>query len=101
MEIYTKHYEDKSIVTIDKKNLIGVEAETFQSMIQASIDKGSKTISVNLSKVEYISSWGIGLLVHAYTTCKNKNVIFNIEGVHQQVMNVLSQVKLTEIFNII
>jgi anti-anti-sigma factor len=101
MEISAKHSQDKSIITIDKRNLIGVEGETFQNLIQASIDKGSKTIYVDLSKVEYISSWGIGLLVHAYTSCQNKNVTFNIENINEQVMNVLSQLKLTEIFNII
>ena len=100
MEISAKYDKDKSIIFINKKSLIGVEGEEFQNQIQNSIDKGSRNITVNLSHVDYVSSWGIGLLVHAYTSCHNKNVIFNIEGVNEQVKNVLSQLKLTEIFNI-
>jgi anti-sigma B factor antagonist len=101
MEIYVKHNEDKSTIVIDKNKLIGIENETLHNLIQDSVDKGSKNISIDLSKVEYISSWGIGLLVHAYTTCHNKNINFSISGVNQQVANILNQLKLTTLFNIV
>ncbi len=101
MEISAKYDKDKSIIFIDKKSLIGVEGEEFQNLVQNSIDKGSKSITVDLSNVEYMSSWGIGLLVHAYTSCHHKNVSFGLEGVNEQVKNVLGQLKLTEIFDII
>jgi len=100
MEIRVEHIKDLSKIIIGKDKLIGSENETFQNLVQESIDKGSKNISIDLSKVEFISSWGIGLLVHAYTTCINRNVNFNLEGVNEQVMNVLNQLKLTRLFNI-
>ena len=101
MEIRVEHSKDKSKIIIDKNKLIGSENETFQNLVQESIDKGSKNITIDLSKVEFISSWGIGLLVHAYTTCINRNINFNLEGLNEQVMNVLSQLKLTKLFNIV
>ncbi|MEJ2102942.1 MAG: STAS domain-containing protein [Ignavibacteriaceae bacterium] len=100
MEIHVEHSQDKSKIIIDKNKLIGAENESFQSLVQESIDKGSKSVSIDLSKVEFISSWGIGLLVHAYTSCINKNINFQLEGVNEQVMNVLNQLKLTRLFNI-
>lgn len=100
MEIYASDNQDNTIITIDNDKLIGVESEAFQSVVQSSIDKGCKNISIDLSKVEYISSWGIGLLVHAYTSCHNKNIGFSVKGVNSQVMNVLNQLKLTQLFNI-
>ena len=100
MEIYASDNQDNTIITIDNDKLIGVESEAFQSVVQSSIDKGCKNISIDLSKVEYISSWGIGLLVQAYTSCHNKNIGFSIQGVNSQVMNVLNQLKLTQLFNI-
>lgn len=101
MDIQVEHSQDKSKIIINKNKLIGAENESFQNLVQESIDKGSKSISIDLSKVEFISSWGIGLLVHAYTTCITRNVSFNLEGVNEQVMNVLSQLKLTRLFNIV
>jgi anti-sigma B factor antagonist len=100
MEINAKHNDNKSVITVNNNKLIGVESEIFQNAVQELINKGSKKILVDLSKVEFISSWGIGLLVHAYTTCHNKNIAFAIGGINPQVMNVLNQLKLTEIFDI-
>ena len=100
MEIRVEHSQGSSKIIVDKNQLIGIESEKFQQLVQDSIDKGSKKITIDLSKVEFISSWGIGLLVHAYTSCINRNINFNIEGVNAQVLNVLNQLKLTELFNI-
>ncbi len=100
MEINAKHIEDKSIITIDKNKFIGVEGETFQNLVNNSIDQGSKSISIDLSKVSYISSSGVELLMHAYTACSKKNVGFNIEGANKLVKDVLSNLKLSKIFNI-
>ncbi len=100
MDMHTEQNQDKSVIIIDKNKLIGVENETFQQQVQTALDNGSKEISIDLNNVEYISSWGIGLLVHAYTSCHNKEVQFSLKGVNQQVMNVLSQLKLTTLFNI-
>jgi len=100
MEIRAEHHPGKSIIVIEKTKLIGIENENFQSLVKDSIDKGSKNISIDLSKVEYISSWGIGILIQAYTTCTNRNIKFNIESVNENVLNVLHQVKLDRLFNI-
>lgn len=101
MSIHAEYNQDNSIIIIDQNKLVGNEAEEFHNLVQESVDKGSKSISVDLSKVEFMSSWGIGLLVHAYTTCSKKNIRFNLKNVNEQVMNLLNQIKLTELFNII
>ena len=100
MGIHAEYSPDKSIIFIDNNHFVGIENKTFQSLVQDSINKGSKIISVNLSKVEYIASLGIESLVHAYTTCTNRNIKFNIEGVGGNVMKILHQVKLDTVFNI-
>ena len=92
--------EDKSIIIVNQNELIGLHS-AFNNLIQESIDKVSNNISVDLSKVQFISSMGIGLLVHAYTTCTKKNINFNLQGVNDHIMKVLSQVKLTQLFNIV
>lgn len=100
MGIHAEYYPDKSIIIIDNNHFVGVENKTFQSLVQDSINKGSKTITVNLSKVEYIASLGIESLVHAYTTCTNRKIMFNIEGVGVNVLKILHQVKLDTVINI-
>ena len=100
MEIYAEHYPDKSVLVIDKNKLIGIENEEFQNMVQECIDKSCKSISVDLSKVDYVASWGIGILVYAYTTCTNKQIGFGVENATENVMRVLHQLKLDKLFTI-
>lgn len=100
MEIRSEHQPDKSIIFINKNKLIGIENESFQNLILESIEKGSRTVSVDLSKVEYITSWGVGVLVHAYTTCTNRDVKFNLMSVNENVLQVLHQIKLDKLFDI-
>jgi len=101
MGMQAVYNKNSSIILIEQKEWIGIQAERFNDLIQESINKLSKNISIDLSKVQFISSLGIGLLVRAYTTCKKRNINFNLQGVNNNIMKVLNQVKLAGIFNII
>ena len=100
METHIDTSDGTSIIIIDENQLLGIENETFQTLVQHSIEQGSKNISVDLSNVKFISSWGIEGFLHAYKTCTNKNVNFSLKNVNENVMNVLSTLKLKDIFNI-
>jgi anti-anti-sigma factor len=100
MGIHAEYFPDKSIIIVDNNRFIGTENKTFQSLVQDSISKGTKSITVNLSKVKYIASLGIESLVHAYTTCTNRNIKFNIDGVGGNVLKIFHQVKLDTVINI-
>ena len=87
MSYQAVYSEDRSVILIDQKELIGLQSEAFNNLVQESIDKLSKIISIDLSKVQFISSLGIGLLVHAYTTCMKRNIKFNLQGVKPRMGN--------------
>ena len=101
MGVHAEYFPGKSIITIDNNHFIGTENKSFQNLVQDSITKGSKSISVDLSKVNYIASLGIESLIHAYTTCTNREIKFSIKGVGENVMKILHQVKLDTVFNIV
>lgn len=100
METHVDTSDGTSIIIIDENQLLGIENKTFQTLVQNSIEQGSKNISVDLSNVKFISSCGIEGFLHAYKTCTNNNVNFNLKNVNATVKDVLSKLKLTDIFNI-
>ena len=100
MQTHVENSDNTSIIIIDENQLLGLENNILQKMVLSSIEQGSKNISVDLSKVKFISSWGIEGFLHAYKTCSNHNVNFNLKNVNVAVKNVLSKLKLTDIFNI-
>ena len=79
---------------------MGTEGVEFQDSILNTLDKGVNSIVIDMSMVEYITSWGIGMLVHAFTTTINRHSQFSLSGVSQKVHEILSKVKLDTIFHI-
>lgn len=100
MDLEIKKGADKTIIVLNKEKILGNEAVEFQNTILDQIEGGSKKLAIDLGKVNYITSWGVGILIYAHTTCKNRNVDFSLSQVNNSVLDILKKVKLHEIFDI-
>lgn len=98
MEIDVNNSKDYTVIKFNKDKLLGTEAAEFQNTVLDALEKGVKSIVVDLSTVHYVTSWGIGMLVHAFTTSTNRNAKFVLSGVSNRVHEILSKVKLDSIF---
>ena len=76
MEVEIKKHPDKSVLILSQNVKIGSDAAVIQNAVLDSIQAGSKAIVVDLSRLKYITSWGIGTLFHALTTCRKQDVEF-------------------------
>ncbi|MBL1214573.1 MAG: STAS domain-containing protein [Ignavibacteriae bacterium] len=101
MELKVEHLENKSILIIEKNFCVGSDASEIQNTILDLIENGSRNIFADLSKLDFITSWGIGTLVYAHTTCKNKDVNFSLTGVNEKILSILKKTKLDTIFTIV
>ncbi len=100
MEITVNDQHNFSVIKLNKKSVLGDEAADFQNSVLNTLDRGFNEIQVDLSMVEYITSWGIGMLVHAFTTSTNRNANFVLTGVGKKVFDILSKVRLNTVFTI-
>jgi len=100
MEFHIEQEQDKSVIIIDKSKIIGPEAGGIQNAVLDLIEKEARIIVLDLSKVEYISSYGIGMLIYAHTTCTKRNIEFQVVGVNEKVLEILRIVHLDKIFNL-
>ena len=101
MEVKIEKHPDKSVLILSKNVMIGSDAGAIQNSVLDLIQDGSKTIVVDLSNLKYITSWGIGTLFHALTTCRNRDVEFYLSGVNQKITEILENVKLLQVFTIL
>jgi anti-sigma B factor antagonist len=100
MEISVNDQSNFTVIKLNKKSVLGDEGADFQNSVLNTLDKGVNEIRVDLSMVEYITSWGIGMLVHAFTTSTNRNANFILTGVGKKVFDILSKVRLNSVFTI-
>lgn len=100
MKINISDRADCTVIKLNQSSVLGTEGVEFQDSILNTLDKGVNSIVIDMSMVEYITSWGIGMLVHAFTTATNRNSKFSLSGVTKKVHEILSKVKLDTIFQI-
>ncbi|HSR17417.1 MAG TPA: STAS domain-containing protein, partial [Ignavibacteriaceae bacterium] len=67
----SSNIEDKySIIRFDVDQVLGYDAQEFQDAVLNSLEQKVNCIIVDLSSVKFISSWGIGMLIHGLATTR-------------------------------
>lgn len=88
------------IITLAGKIMGGPEAGQINERINALIDQGKKKIIMDLEKVEWMNSSGLGILIGAIQTLKNNNGIFYLINVSERIRDLLRITKLLTVFEI-
>ena len=100
MEIDVIEKSGFTLIKFNKDKLLGTEGVDFQNYVLDILDRGVHSIVVDLSLINFITSWGIGMLVHAFITTINRDAHFTLVGVNDKVRTILSKVKMDKIFHI-
>ena len=100
MKISSKTEDKFSIIKFDVDQVLGYEAQEFQDAVLNSLEQNVNCIIVDLSSVKFISSWGIGMLIHGLATTRNRGGDFRLAGLADNVMQVFHKVKIDTVLNI-
>ena len=98
MDVKTNETENGVVITLEGEMMLGYEANDFHEVIENAIDNDKKKIVVDLSNVQFISSWGIGILMYGYTTATNKGGEFKLAAVSDKINDILIKTKLDKVF---
>ena len=79
---------------------LGEGSVQIRDAIRDLIGKGQKSILLNLGEVNYIDSSGLGELVGAYTTAKNRGAELKLLKLTRKVHDLLQLTKLYTVFDI-
>ena len=84
-----------------KGNLVGGdETVEIRQAVAGFIDRGDQKLIVDLSKVNYINSTAIGVLVSAHTSYARKGWQIKLCGLNANINNVFVITKLTLVFDV-
>jgi len=100
MKVKTRETENAVIINLEGEMMLGYEANDFHEAIRLSIEKNKKNIVIDLCEVKFISSWGIGMLIHGLATTTNRGGIFKLVGLADNVMQVFQKVKIDTVLDI-
>lgn len=88
---------DEGICRITAKGRIDANsADSLLFQLEKALKDGHKTIVLNMSQVEYLSSIGIRVILKIYKQATEEGGTFNVERPSEIVKNVLGMVALKE-----
>ena len=98
MKIQQKEQYGAVILELNGKLTGGPESETFRNIFKTLIDEDKKNVIVNLRKVDWINSTGLGILISGYTSLRNAGGDLVLCNVGDRIDSILYVTKLNLLF---
>lgn len=100
MKISTTTRDQFGILKFEVDKILGFEAGEFQESIVKLLEKNINLIIIDLREVKYVSSWGIGMLIHGLATTKNRGGEFMVAGISEKVAKTFKKLKIYSVLDI-
>ena len=98
MKIKERKRDGVAIIELSGKLMGGPDAETIDETIKTLLHEGVKNIVVNLEKVRWVNSTGLGILISGYTTVKKSGGELKLLKVSDRIENIFIVSKLYTVF---
>ena len=100
MQISTRQLGEVTVVDISGRITLGEGNVMLREIVRDLADKGNKRIVLNLADVGYVDSSGLGELVKAHTTIRNKGGELKLANLNKRVHDLLQATRLYAVFDI-
>ncbi len=100
MIVSIKEISNATIVKVELEKILGYSGTDFQEAVMNSIKSNKKYTIVDLSKVTFISSWGLGMIMYGLTSAQNNGKEYMIAGCSEKVRNSFSRTKLDSVIKL-
>jgi anti-sigma B factor antagonist len=100
LTIASREVDGVTVLDLGGRITLGEGSVQLRDAVRGLIGKGSKNILLNLGKVDYIDSSGLGELVSAFTSAKNQHAEVKLLNLTKRVHDLLQLTKLCTVFDI-
>ncbi|HUV31520.1 MAG TPA: STAS domain-containing protein [Acidobacteriota bacterium] len=92
--------EQDGFVVLEPKGKImgGPDASLLHDKLHEYIDQGKKQVIIDLGKVDWMNSTGLGILISGYTTLRNNDGVLKLANVTDKIQSLLTITKLVTVF---
>lgn len=92
---------ENGIVIMEPKGKImgGPDATLLHDKLHEYLENEQRQIVIDLSKVEWMNSTGLGILISSYTSLRNHNGSLKLANVTDKIQSLLTITKLVTVFD--
>jgi len=98
MSLNIKEYNDITVIGVKGNLMGGPETVAIHEKVKELIENDSKKIIIDLSKVKWMNSSGLGTMMGCLTSLKNAEGELKLCGVTEKVQSLFMMTKLITIF---
>lgn len=97
MNIYERQLNDVTVLDLDGRFILGGDRQ-FGHLVEAHIEAGSRKLIVNLERVVYMDSSGLGELVAGYRAMQQANGQIKLLHLNSRLIGLMVTTKLISVF---
>jgi anti-sigma B factor antagonist len=98
MKLTSKEIGDVMVLEPKGKIMGGPDATLLHDQLHDFIDHGKKKVIIDLSKVDWMNSTGLGILISGLTTLRNNGGELKLANVTEKIQSLLTITKLITVF---
>lgn len=96
----TRQVEGITVLDVRGRITVGEGSVTLRESIRDLMQKGNKSVLLNLYEVDYVDTSGIGELVRIHTTLRKQGGQLKLVNLHKTLMDILQMTCLHRVFDI-
>ena len=100
MAIKKEMIDDVAVLTLKGKLMGGPETTAIHDQVKELVDGGTKKVVLDLTKVSWLNSTGLGMIMASSTTLGNVDGELKIAGLQDKARGLFSIAKLDTVFKI-
>ncbi len=100
MKVTLKEKSGILIISVEGKMVGGPDATLLSEKLHELIEKGQKRFVVNMEKVDWMNSSGLGILIGGLTTVRNHGGDFGLCRLGKKTKELLEMTKLDRVFRV-
>jgi anti-sigma B factor antagonist len=100
MQTVTRQVGEVIVLDVSGRITLGEGNVMLREIVRDLVEKGNDRIVLNLAEVVYIDSSGVGELVKAHTTIRNKGGHLKLANLNKRVHDLLQMTRLSNVFDI-
>ena len=99
MKFSIRNVNDIAVIDVDGKVVLGDGDVEIKQIVDGLLQKGSKKILLNLAKVPYLDSAGLGEIIRCFTALRRSGGHFKLLSPNQRIIDLLNITKLLNVFD--
>jgi anti-sigma B factor antagonist len=99
MKLSTRKIGEVNIIDVDGKILLGEGDTEIKQAVDNLLKHGNKKVILNLAKVPYLDSAGLGEIIRCFTALRKSGGYFKLLSPNKRIIDLLSITKLLNVFD--